>query len=389
VFTEEPRWVDLRFAKGEEQLDLNNPTFSAAIADVASAIRGVPKDELESEEVRQHRRAVRTAWAAGGLVSILAVAAVGFGIQSARNADEAERSADDALRQTAIAEQQTMIAEQQAELAAASAREALRQAEIAKEEAARADRTARRVLDFIIRPGVTTKEAVELPRRAVPLGLPPTTLPSIEESPLSVRLDFGQEICPATGCFAVPSFVDPERGIRTPYYLEGGLEWLAQEPFHVRHGFTGLPDEGTDDLLADGYAVRLYVTRTNGPFIPGFGLDEPRLVEATSTLAGRDESCGPTLRDSSPNDSCVAWVFQFPEGLEAGWYDLVVEWVAPCAAWFETDVCDLPTTPIGLSFAGGSIIFYSEEFTTGSFGSMGNWPFDPWANAQPLPVPSP
>ncbi len=34
------------------------------MADVSSAIRGIPKDELESEEVRQHRRTIRTAWAA-------------------------------------------------------------------------------------------------------------------------------------------------------------------------------------------------------------------------------------------------------------------------------------------------------------------------------------
>jgi len=61
AFSDEPRWVDLRFARTEEQLDLNNPRFSAAVADIASAIRRVPKDELESEEVRQHRRTVRTA----------------------------------------------------------------------------------------------------------------------------------------------------------------------------------------------------------------------------------------------------------------------------------------------------------------------------------------
>ena len=93
VFTEEPRWVDLRFARGEEQLDLKNPRFSSAVADIASALRGVPKDELESEEVKQHRHTIRTAWTAGGLVAILAIAAVGFGIQSARNAAKAEANA--------------------------------------------------------------------------------------------------------------------------------------------------------------------------------------------------------------------------------------------------------------------------------------------------------
>ena len=119
VFSEEPRWVDLRFAREEDQLDLNNPRFSAVVADIASAIRGVPKDELESEEVRQHRRTTRTAWAAGMAVSILAVIAVGFGIQSARNADEAQANASEADAQRVAALRAGTLAEVR-ELAAAA-----------------------------------------------------------------------------------------------------------------------------------------------------------------------------------------------------------------------------------------------------------------------------
>lgn len=121
VFSEEPRWVDLRFAKDEEQLDLKNARFAAAVADIASALRGVPKDELESEEVRQHRRTIRTAWAAGGLVAVLAVAAVGFGIQSSRNASEAELQTAIALQNEQQAEANATEAERQAEIAEASA----------------------------------------------------------------------------------------------------------------------------------------------------------------------------------------------------------------------------------------------------------------------------
>ena len=33
AFSEEPRWVDLRFAKQEDQLDLSNPAFAGAVAD--------------------------------------------------------------------------------------------------------------------------------------------------------------------------------------------------------------------------------------------------------------------------------------------------------------------------------------------------------------------
>jgi len=124
VFTEEPRWLDLRFAWDEEQLDLKNPRFSAALADIASALRGVPKDELESEEVKQHRRTIRTAWTAGVALAVLALVAVGASIQSARNAAEAER-------QAAIAAEQAEIAEANAAAEAEARLDADRQAQLA------------------------------------------------------------------------------------------------------------------------------------------------------------------------------------------------------------------------------------------------------------------
>jgi WD40 repeat protein len=135
VFSEEPRWVDLRFARDETELDLQNPDFSAAVADVASAIRGVPKDELASEEVRQHRRTVRTAWAAGIALAVLAVAAIGFGIQSANNAQEAER-------QAGIASNEADRANQEADRANQEATRANDEADRANQEADRANANA-------------------------------------------------------------------------------------------------------------------------------------------------------------------------------------------------------------------------------------------------------
>ena len=135
AFSDEPRWVDLRFARTEEQLDLKNPTFSAAVADVASAIRGVPKDELESEEVLQHRRTTRTAWAAGiGLVVLLAlsVAAAIFALDQQNDAEqlaaseaearqEADANAAEADANAAEADRARQDAEQQARVATSEA----------------------------------------------------------------------------------------------------------------------------------------------------------------------------------------------------------------------------------------------------------------------------
>jgi WD40 repeat protein len=130
VFSEEPRWVDMRWAKGEEQLDLQNPRFADAIADIGSAIREVPKDELSSEEVRQHRRTVRTAWAAGAVVTGLAVVAAWAGFLASQNAEEAQANAAEA--------------ERQAEAADLSAVEADRQRKLAEENAATAQSNANR-----------------------------------------------------------------------------------------------------------------------------------------------------------------------------------------------------------------------------------------------------
>jgi len=126
AFGEEPRWVDLRFAHTEEQLDLRNALFRDAVADVASAVRGVAKDELESEEIRQHRRTVRTAWLAGiviALFAVVAVAAALFALDQRNVAQDqqaiAEAAATAEAEQRSEADRQRLAAEESALLARA------------------------------------------------------------------------------------------------------------------------------------------------------------------------------------------------------------------------------------------------------------------------------
>ena len=76
AFTEEPRWIDLRWARDGDDLTLRNPQFRDAVAELAAPIHGRPKDELASEEVRQHRRTVRIARAATATFALLTVLAV-------------------------------------------------------------------------------------------------------------------------------------------------------------------------------------------------------------------------------------------------------------------------------------------------------------------------
>ena len=76
AFSEEPRWVDLRWARDSEaSLRSADPRLQDAVADLAAAIRHVPKDSLIGEHIRRRRRAVQAVVAvAAALVVLLAFA---------------------------------------------------------------------------------------------------------------------------------------------------------------------------------------------------------------------------------------------------------------------------------------------------------------------------
>ena len=72
-FPTEPKWVDLRAHRAEA--NRRNAEFVNAAADLAATIRGVPKEDLLSQEVREQRRALMLAWTAAGTLAALAVVA--------------------------------------------------------------------------------------------------------------------------------------------------------------------------------------------------------------------------------------------------------------------------------------------------------------------------
>jgi WD40 repeat protein len=76
VFREEPLYLDLRWARTESQLSLKHPQFLGAVADLAAAVLGKPKDEVIGEDIRQHRRTLRLAWSAAASLAVLGVVAV-------------------------------------------------------------------------------------------------------------------------------------------------------------------------------------------------------------------------------------------------------------------------------------------------------------------------
>ena len=68
---EEPRWVDLRWLRDVDQVDQSNPRLRGCVADIAAAVREVPKDTLVGEHIRHHRHTVRLA--RGGVTALAAL----------------------------------------------------------------------------------------------------------------------------------------------------------------------------------------------------------------------------------------------------------------------------------------------------------------------------
>ncbi|WP_213007780.1 TIR domain-containing protein [Paractinoplanes toevensis] len=131
VFAEEPFFLDLRWARGSEHLSLHHSRFRDAIAQLAAPMHGMSKDDLEGEDVRQHRRAKRLRSGAVVTLVVLALLASFTGMSAVRNAERAKAAAAEALRQKAVADDQRDNAERSAE-------EARRQQELADQQQARA-----------------------------------------------------------------------------------------------------------------------------------------------------------------------------------------------------------------------------------------------------------
>jgi len=88
-FAEEPLFVDLRWARYEHQVDLRNPRFRHAIGDLAAPIHGVPRDELDAIDLRQHRKATRLRRGAVAGIAALAITSTAGGVAAVVNAGQA------------------------------------------------------------------------------------------------------------------------------------------------------------------------------------------------------------------------------------------------------------------------------------------------------------
>jgi hypothetical protein len=100
----EPVYVDLRWARSATDLSMRDSRFRSAIVRISATIRDVAPADLESEDVRLHRRARRLARAAVASVVVLALVASLAAVVAVANARRADRRAREALgRQLGLA----------------------------------------------------------------------------------------------------------------------------------------------------------------------------------------------------------------------------------------------------------------------------------------------
>ena len=76
VFRAEPLYADFRAAKARGKYTDSDPAYRSALLDVAAPLMGRSKDDLDGDDIRLHRKAVRTAWAALVFMAVLAITTV-------------------------------------------------------------------------------------------------------------------------------------------------------------------------------------------------------------------------------------------------------------------------------------------------------------------------
>ena len=354
VFSEEPRWVDLRWARYDEHLDLSDPRFSDAVADIASAIRGVPKDELASEEVRQHRRTLRTALAATVVLLLFGIAATIGAVVAVDKTIEARA-------------QQTAAEEARADAEAAQAL-AEDERDRANTEADRANRVSAHLIDVFVQPALSDAFRPGPDVLSGDRDDPPTALST---PPATARLDFFLQFCEGTNCFRDARLVHPDG--------RESAGWRAYLPFHIRHGFVN-SDEAPlplDRPGNPGYDLRVFVTRRIGPTLAdgSFPLDQTFRFHVDYRVREISDQCGTdyALGERTGLQPCEMFVHDFPEGLPPGRYDFWVEWRAPCLVWLDDeDLCSGITVPLDLVVSQVNTPFYSDEFTQADDPSSSN-----------------
>lgn len=108
-FRDEPLYLDLRWVRTADHLSLREHRLQDAIADLAAALHGRPKDELVGADIREHRRTLRLAWGTGITLFLLAILFGIAAIYANWQRIEAERLARNSMSRALAAQSVTYL----------------------------------------------------------------------------------------------------------------------------------------------------------------------------------------------------------------------------------------------------------------------------------------
>ena len=125
AFAEEPNYVDMRLVDRTIPLDLRNPSFKDAVANLSASIRGTSVGDLIGEDTRQFRIARRVRRVAVTALAVLTIGAVVASVVALQQRSSAQAQRNEAVAEREAAEAATAEAERaraEAESNAAQAR---------------------------------------------------------------------------------------------------------------------------------------------------------------------------------------------------------------------------------------------------------------------------
>ena len=109
AFREEPRWSDLSWFDATGSSGTADPRFRERVADLAAAIREVPRDQLLGEDVAQHRRSWLLAKLAISGLSLLLIASIVASIVAVLQRNEVLRQANSLLARQLAATSDSLL----------------------------------------------------------------------------------------------------------------------------------------------------------------------------------------------------------------------------------------------------------------------------------------
>jgi dipeptidyl aminopeptidase/acylaminoacyl peptidase len=108
VFAAEPNILNMTWARRNAHLTLRNAHFRDDVATLAAAIREVPKEEIEGEDVRQQRRTRRIVRAVIAVLTVLVLLASVLAVVANIQRNQAIRQRDVAVSRLLIMESETL-----------------------------------------------------------------------------------------------------------------------------------------------------------------------------------------------------------------------------------------------------------------------------------------